>query len=105
GAVIQDGLESRLALAQRLFPLLALDHLGGLPGVEVGQIQLAQRRTMWPAKVRREHAQRRSVAAEQRGGLYGTKPRGGGDPPVRREARIGQDVLDEDALPWVECPA
>src|SRR6267143_964870 len=47
-----------LASSQRCLGLQALDHLGRLSGVEIGQPELTLRRAMGATKVCRDHAER-----------------------------------------------
>ena len=81
--------EAFFTLHQGRIRPLAFYHLRGLPGVKICQSQSALRRTMRLTKVRGDHAERFTIATEQRGGLQRPKTGSGGNRPKQLKIRVG----------------
>jgi len=75
------------------------DRLAGEIGVDLHHPQVALGRAVRAVEVRRDHADQVTGVVDQGRGLDPAESRGGGDLPVRREARVGADIGDSGLRP------
>jgi hypothetical protein len=91
--------------AQRVLDLGTFDHFRGQAQIEVGQPQLALRKLVGAAEMRREHAFDDAALRKQRRALNGAESDIGGDGPVRFEFLVPLHIFDNHAGPGAHGPS